>query len=103
MPEVVEWATNTETLQDMRHLSLFQRAEIIRQKFDLAKLGKTSVLRMYDPLRFRSRFPSMNISPRRGKMRDLRSSKSNSQMQLVRLRMNGNLVVFIDETTFHLW
>ncbi len=102
-PEVIEWATNPTILEEMRNFSLIKRADLIRQKFGFNKLGKTSVLQMYKCAKVSYKIPRYVYFAKMRKSLKIKSEQVEFTNNIGRLRMNGNLVIFIDETTFHLW
>ena len=46
-PEQVEWLTSLDTLQQMSHLSLRQRAQVVQERFELPKFHATTVQDYY--------------------------------------------------------
>lgn len=91
---VIEWATNPTILKEMRFFSLMKCTDLIRQKFGFDKLVKTSILRMYKCAKVSFKIP-------RKKNLKIKSEQDEFTNNIDRLRMNCNLVIFIDKKTFH--
>lgn len=103
--EHVRWLTDFDTLQSMAHLSLRERSQIIKEKFNLRSFGLTTLRHYY--LRYGVKFkrPDYRYWKSQAENRDLKSQQLEFVQRLGTMIKEDSYteIVYIDETTFHLW
>ena len=93
-----------DTLQSMSHLSLIERARIIRERFDLPSLTDRALAGYYRRHNVRFKRPDYVFYKGTAEMRDLRGRQHEFVQDLGNLMMEGVYdLIYVDETTFHLW
>ena len=104
-PEQIQWVTSIDTLQSMVHLSLKKRAMIVRDKYALETFDAMTLRRYY--IKFKVKY----IRPNYTYWKSFAEKNSLKEKQLAFLQQLGTVIhgkaydeiVYIDETTFHLW
>lgn len=93
-----------DTLRTQSHLSLEERAQLIRERFDLPSLCGQTLANYYHKLGVSYRKPTFHYFAKKDKEEELRQQQLAISIRLVKtmLRLDCELV-YIDETTFHLW
>ena len=95
------WVTSIETLQNMSHLSLERRAEIIRERFSLAQFSGRSLSRYYKRHKIRYARPDYRFWKSVAENRRLQEQQHAFVLQLgtiIKERAYDE-IVYIDETT----
>ena len=104
-PEQVQWVTSIDTLQSMVHLSLMKRAMIRRDRFNMHTFDAITLRRYY--IKFKVKY----IRPNYTYWKSFAEKNSLKEKQLEFVQQLGSAIydnyydeiVYIDETTFHLW
>ena len=95
------WVTSIETLQNMSHLSLERRAEIIRERFSLAQFSGRSLSRYYKRHKIRYARPDYRFWKSVAENRRLQEQQHAFVLQLgtiIKERAYDE-IVYIDKTT----
>ena len=93
------------TLMEQRHLSLAQRAEVLRERLQLAKLSAMTVWRCYQEFGAKYIKPKIVYRSKNERQKELQAQQSQFSQEILRLIIHQPEVeiVYIDETTFNLW
>lgn len=87
----------------MTHLSLIQRTEVIKENFRLEKFVPSTLFWLYKKAKINYSVAKYSyIAKLRKKERIMKQQKEFSLL-VSRLRMQRNLVIYIDETKFNVW
>ena len=99
------YIANPKTLMEQRHLNLDQRAEVIKRERNLPKLSASTVWRVYQE--FGAKYIKPKIVYRSKNERQMELQQQQQQFSQIILRTIIHSphveIVYIDETTFHLW
>jgi hypothetical protein len=104
-PEQIQWVTSIDTLQSMVHLSLKKRAMIVRDRYQMKTFDAMTLRRYY--LKYKVKY----IRPNYTYWKSFAEKNSLKEKQLEFVQQIGDAIyssyyeeiVYIDETTFHLW
>ena len=104
-PEQIEWVTSIDTLQSMVHLSLKKRAMIVRDRYQMRTFDAMTLRRYY--IKYKVKY----IRPSYTYWKSFAEKKSLKEKQLAFVQQLGTIIrehsydelLYIDETTFHLW
>ena len=96
---------NPRTLMEMRHLSLIQRAEALKQRLGLKKLSPSTVWRCYKEFGAKYIKPKVVYRSKNERQQELCSLQQRFSQEVLRLIMHEPDVeiVYIDETSFNIW
>ena len=99
------YIANPKTLMEQRHLSLDQRAEVIKRELNLPKLSGITVWRVYREFGAKYIKPKIVYRSKNERQKELCAQQQMFSQQLLRTIMHCPEVeiVYIDETTFNLW
>ena len=74
-PEQVEWLTSLETLQQMSHLSLRKRAQVVQEKFNLPKFHFSTLQGYYIRYKVKYKKPDYKFWKSSADIDDLRGKQ----------------------------
>ena len=95
---------NPETLRQWSHLTLFERARRVREKYSLANFSPYTLRNYYHRENVRYRKPEFAYGHKDRNQRQISDEQQLFSKALSRVLMKGEEeVVYIDETTFNLW
>ena len=93
-----------KVLQEWSHLSLEERAVRMREKFDLPRLSANTLRDYYHRSKVQYRKPQFIYAQKARTLRKISDDQQAFCKTLSRLLMaDREEVIYIDETTFHLW
>ena len=102
--EQQRYLVNPKTLQAMRHLSLVQRAEELRQQWRLPTLGKETLRRYYLRLGVHFKKPPHFYDTKTMQAAFILKHQQEFSRNLTSILMaQQREVIYVDETTFNLW
>jgi hypothetical protein len=87
----------------MRHLSLVQRVEVIKERFSFSKLAPSTLFNLYKKHKIKYRKPKYSYLSKMRKADQIKVKQKKFVEKVTRLRMSEELIVYIDETTFNVW
>ena len=100
----MNYIKNPKTLQEWSHLSLQERAALVRDKFDLPRFSANTLRDYYHRCKVKYRKPQFIYVKKERSLRQISDDQQQFCKKLSRLLMAGHdEVIYIDETTFHLW
>jgi transposase len=95
---------NPKILRDWSHLSLYQRTQLIKAKFGLQKMDPTTLRTYYNEAKIKYRKPQISYAYKEKNLRAIGDQQQQFSKELATLLMQGTHdIVYIDETSFHLW
>jgi hypothetical protein len=99
------YIANPKTLMDQRHLNLDQRAEVIKRERNLPKLSASTVWRVYQEFGAKYIKPKIVYRSKNERQMELQQEQQQFSQGILRTIIHCPQVeiVYIDETTFHLW
>jgi transposase len=99
------YIASPQMLLEMRHLSLAQRAEVIRERLNLPSLSAMSVSKIYRECGARYQKPQVIYRSKGERQFELLHQQKQFSQEITRTLMLEPEVdiVYIDETTFNLW
>ncbi len=98
------YLANPKTLQDMRHLSLAQRAHNLKRFWDLRSFGTETLRKYYLRLGVRFKKPPLYYDTKNLNAAFILSQQQEFSRNLASILMEQEKeVIYIDETTFNLW
>ena len=87
----------------MAHLSLSERAQVIRARFQYDKLTPSTLFNLYKAAKIKYVKPSYSYLAKNKKRVKIMALQKDFVELISALRMKGELVIYLDETTFHAW
>ena len=89
----------------MRHLSLAQRAEVLKQRLNIPKLSAMTVWRYYQEFGAKYIKPKIVYRSKNERQKELCEQQQKFSQEILRLVMHHAEVeiIYIDETTFNIW
>lgn len=99
------YIANPKTLMEQRHLNLDQRAEVIKRERNLPKLSASTVWRVYQEFGAKYIKPKIVYRSKNERQMELQQQQQQFSQIILRTIIHSPQVeiVYIDETTFHLW
>ncbi len=98
------YLANPKTLQDMRHLSLAQRAHNLKRFWDLRSFGTETLRKYYLRLGVRFKKPPLYYDTKNLNAGFILNQQQEFSRNLTSILMEQEKeVIYIDETTFNLW
>ena len=102
-PEQEEWICNVKTLQEMAHLPLVVRAEIIRKKFNFETYHLTSLHMLYRRNGVRLARPQYHYARKLAQQEAITASQKKVSTEITEAMMANKHIIYIDESSFHQW
>ena len=99
------YIANPKTLMTQRHLSLAQRAEVLRRDMNLVNLSEMTVWRVYQELGAKFIKPKIVYRSKNERQKELCEKQQQFSSELIKTMIDFPKVeiVYVDETTFNLW
>ena len=99
------YIANPKTLMTQRHLSLAQRAEVLRRDMNLPNLSAMTVWRVYQELGAKFIKPKIVYRSKNERQKELCEKQQQFSSELIKTMIDFPKVeiVYVDETTFNLW
>jgi len=103
--EKIRWIIDHQTLEDMSHLSLRKRADVIREKFHLIKFCHSTLQKYYHRYGIKYNKPNYKYWRSQAENNDLRGIQYKYVQELIghMQKKSFDEIIFIDETTCNLW
>lgn len=102
-PFVADYAVQPRVLQEMAHLSMMDRVQLLRQMFRLRKLAKSTLHRIYKLNKISYRKANYCYQTKYKRRKEIQEKQNTFSLAVIRHLMTNKRVIFLDETTFNLW
>ena len=94
-PEMEAWITSGEVLQQMVHLSLEQRCEVIRQKYQLKLFSPFALSKLYRRTGISYRRPKYAYNRKEAQMEELKQHQFKVSEQMAELMVQGKHLIYV--------